>query len=178
MNKIKKAVLMFFALTIALSMNITVFAAEIPEKSRDFTLDDVTVTVTHEEMNNVPENLSMDFDSGNAVTRTVTTKNLGTSGSVNLEWKVGAEKNVRSEFNYKTNSEKMKVRLKGNLPNTSVTLKLYNTNGTEVASRTSVVGTSYVTFTFSNLSSVNTYYWKLYNNDQHDTIFSGTISAS
>lgn len=100
MNKIKKAVLMFFALTIALSMNISVFAAEIPEKLRDFTLDDVTVTVTHEEMNNVPENLSMDFDSGNAVTRTVTTKNLGTSGSVNLEWKVGAEKNVRSEINY------------------------------------------------------------------------------
>ncbi len=129
-------------------------------------------------MNNVPENLSMDFDSGNAVTRTVTTKNLGNIWICKSRVESWCRKKCPLRIQLQNKFRKMKVRLKGNLPNTSVTLKLYNTNGTEVASRTSVVGTSYVTFTFSNLSSVNTYYWKLYNNDQHDTIFLGTISAS
>lgn len=108
-------------------------------KIKNFTLDDVTVTVTYEEMNNVPENLSMDFDSGNAVTRTVTTKNLGNIWICKSRAESWCRKKCSLRIQLQNKFRKMKVRLKGNLPNTSVTLKLYNTNGTETASRTSVV---------------------------------------
>lgn len=108
-------------------------------KIKNFTLDDVTVTVTYEEMNNVPENLSMDFDSGNAVTRTVTTKNLGNIWICKSRAESWCRKKCSLRIQLQNKFRKMKVRLKGNLPNTSVTLKLYNTNGTEAASRTSVV---------------------------------------
>lgn len=50
------------------------------------------------------------------------TKDLGTDGSINLNWAVGSENNGRWQYNYKTNSEQLKVKMKGDLE-TSVTLK-------------------------------------------------------
>lgn len=182
MRKMKKMLTLIMSVAMLVSLNITASAAESGQKSDDFVRDGVDVTVTYEK-----DEGQSDFVGGfdcvgedAAVVQSYAateTKDLGTDGSINLNWAVGSENNGRSQYNYKTNSEQLKVKMKGDLE-TSVTLKLYNTSGAEVASKTETVGTFWnTTFTFTNLSGATVYYFKIYNNDQHDAVFTGTISA-
>ncbi len=182
MRKMKKMLTLIMSVAMLVSMNITAFAAESGPQTDDFALDGVVVTVTDEKDEGQSDIVGgLDCVGENAMLvqsyAATETKDLGTDGSIGLSWSVNSEGNIRSQYNYKTNSEQLKVTMKGDL-DTSVTLKLYNTSGTEVASKTATVDDFWnTTFTFSNLSASTTYYFQLYNNDQHDASFTGTISA-
>lgn len=181
MRKINKMFTLILSVVMLVSMNNTALAAESSDKTDDFALDGIIVTVTHEDgefRNEVCNVLDcVGADATFAQSYAVETKELGTSDSVDLNWAVNSESNVRSQYNYTTNSEKIVVKMKGNL-STSVTLRLYNSAGTEVASSTATVGTlTNTTFTFSNLKASTVYYFKIYNNDQHNVTLTGTISA-
>ena len=73
----------------------------------------------------------------------------------------------------------MFVRMTAGEQSTSVSLKCYNSNGTEVFAKTVDVWTwLQAEFKITGLSYSNTYYFKLFNNDQHKESFTGTISAT
>ena len=181
----KKTFSLLLAIVMIFSLGTTAFAMEAehassaPESNGDFCIDGVEVIVSYETDDSFPTPATT-VDKANLraqATRRVT-QDLGTNGYVNLDWTVSSESSIRSAYNYKTNSEKMVVKLKAAAQSTSVTLKCYNINGTEVFSKTATVGTVFnTTFTISGLSYSNTYYFKLFNNDQHQETFSGKISA-
>lgn len=181
----KKTFSLLLSIVMLLSLGTTTFAMEtehasITQKSNgDFCVEGVEVIVSYE-TDDVFQTPTTSMDNANLqaqVTRRVT-QDLGTNGYVTLDWTVSSESSIRSAYNYKTNSEKMVVKLKAAAQSTSVTLKCYNINGTEVFSQTATVGTVFnTTFTISGLSYSNTYYFKLFNNDQHQETFSGKISA-
>lgn len=174
----KKMLSALLALAMVFTLCTTAFAAEENPAAGDFCIDGVTVTVTYKEKDAQPA-ASVETDTALPITRATTTQDLGTNGSINLDWTVSSESSVRSKYNYKTNSEKMFVRMTAGEQSTSVTLKCYNSNGTEVFAKTVDVWTwLQAEFKITGLSYSNTYYFKLFNNDQHKESFTGTISAT
>lgn len=177
----KKLMAAILSLIMILSLGTTAFAAETEPAAQsnngDFCIEGVEVIVTYEEDTEAMMNLETD-DGGTPLARAYTVQDLGTSGSVSLDWTVNSESNVRSQYNYKTNSEEMTVKMKAGEQTTSVTLKCFNTNGTEVFAKTVNVNTLLnAKFEITGLSYSHTYYFRLYNNDQHMETFTGTISA-
>lgn len=144
--------------------------------------DDVKVSVSYD----MEELVSSDITDGgilvdavdsnefqNELTRTV--RDLS-NGAVNINWNINAEKSLRSQYNYKTNSQKIKLKMKASPSSTSLTVQLYNSSGTRVATKTVSVGTILnTTITFSNLTASTNYYFRVINNDQHDVALSGSV---
>ena len=179
----KKIFSTLLAVTMIFAMETTAFAADRSTEQNtnaDFCINGVGVTVSYEN-DDISQMMSLDIDTVSEQTAKVartTTTDLGTSGSINLTWSVTSESTIRSEYNYKTNSEKMVVKMKADEQSTSVTLRCYDINGTVIFSKSATVGTNFnTTFTITGLTYSNTYYFELSNNDQHKEHFTGTISA-
>jgi hypothetical protein len=104
---------------------------------------------------------------------------LGTNGSVSLNVSNFISGSSRySDYNYKTNSSKIKVAMKNNISaSIRVTLYDYATNN-QVGQSTVTVGTILNTsVTFTNLSYSNKYYIKWENLGQQQINTTGNISA-
>lgn len=152
------------------------FAAEYDPAADDFCIDGVTVTVTYKEKNEQLAALTEAFPAKDARIATI---DLGTNKSSGFTWTVGSESGHRSDYNYKTNSEQMIVRMFAGEQSTSVTLKCFNTNGTEIFAKTVDVWTWWnAEFKITGLSNSYSYYFVLHNNDQHSETFTGTVNAA
>lgn len=141
--------------------------------------DDVKVSVSYDTEALAPsaitdKGISVDADKApNAIAATVI--DLG-DGSVSIDWDIDAESSIRSQYDYKTNTEEINLRMLASPSSTSLTVYLYNSSGSRVASRTVTVGTIFnTTVTFSNLTASTNYYFEVDNNDQHDVSLSGSI---
>jgi hypothetical protein len=94
--------------------------------------------------------------------------------------KIPADTTIRSTYNYKTNSEKIKLTVKGS-DKTSVKIELYVVGllgtSTRHAYKTVELSTEKSkTVTFSDLDSNKTYYFKYTNNDSHSVTMTGTAT--
>lgn len=171
----KKMLSAFLAVIMMCTLCPAAFAAEYDPATDDFCIDGVTVTVTYKEKD---EQSATPTEVLSAKDARLTTIDLGTSKSSSFTWTVGSESNVRSDDNYKTNSEQMFVRMTAGAQSTSVTLKCFRSNGTEVFAKTVDVWTWWnAEFKITGMSNSYSYYFRLYNNDQHSETFTGTVSA-
>lgn len=104
---------------------------------------------------------------------------MGSNGSKTMtikDFKAGSTR--QSDYNYKTNSTKIKIAMKSDI-SISVRVKLYDaSNDSLVLETTTTVGTVFnTTVTFSNLTSSKQYFIKYENLGQQDVNITGTISA-
>lgn len=174
--KMKKMLSAFLAVIMMCTLCPAAFAAEYDPAADDFCIDGVTVTVTYKEKD---EQSATPTEVLPVKDARIVTWNLGTTGSRSFTWTVSSEGNRRSDYNYKTNSEQMIVRMTAGEQSTYVTLKCFNTNGTEIFAKTIDVWTWWnAEFKITGLSNSYSYYFVLYNNDQHTETFTGTISAT
>lgn len=98
------------------------------------------------------------------------------TGSTSIDWDVGAESTVNNTFNYKTNTQTIKIHLVGNI-GVSLTVRLYNSRGGLVGTVNRDVGTFFGTdYTFSNLTATETYHFSVENNSPRDVHITGTVS--
>ena len=98
------------------------------------------------------------------------------TGSTSIDWDVGAESTVNNTFNYKTNTQTIKIHLVGNI-GVSLTVRLYNSRGGLVGTVNRDVGTFFGTdYTFSNLTATETYHFSVENNNPRDVHITGTVS--
>lgn len=96
-------------------------------------------------------------------------------GSTSIDWNLEAESTSYNSFNYKTNTQKITIHLKGDL-GVSITVRLYDSSGSLVGSSTKTVGTIIGTdFTFSSLTAARTYYFSIENNSQKDVNLVGSV---
>lgn len=168
MNATRKAVALLIVSIFVLSLgSVSALAAGTP----------CVVTVTEE---SVEKNVST-FGTTNSLSHPPVTRavvNLGTDGSRNYSWTISAGETLYSANHYKTESEKFVVRMLASPSSTSITVSLYSSGGSLVGSQTVTVGTIFQSkVTFSNLSSAESYYVKMTNNDQHSATISGTFAA-
>jgi len=107
----------------------------------------------------------------------VARRNLDLSdGYVSLNWDLPAEDDLFSADVFKTNTQKIKVQLKGDT-SVSLTVKLFDQNNNHIGSETKNVNTILETeYNFSALTAANYYYIQIINNGQKDVHLSGTIS--
>ena len=173
--KMKKMLSAFLAVIMMCTLCPAAFAAEYDPAADDFCIDGVTVTVTYKEKD---EQLAAPSEPILIKEARTVTVDLGTSNWDDFTWTVGSESNRRSTFNYKTNSEQMIVRMTAGEQKTYVTLKCFNSNGTGIFAKTVDVWTWWnAEFKITGLSNSYSYYFVLYNLDQHTETFTGTISA-
>ena len=101
---------------------------------------------------------------------------LGSKAMTIKDFKAGSTR--QSDYNYKTNSTKIKIAMKSDI-SISVRVKLYDaSNDSLVLETTTTVGTVFnTTVTFSNLTSSKQYFIKYENLGQQDVNITGTISA-
>jgi len=104
---------------------------------------------------------------------------LGTNGSLSMTITNFAPSSIRqSDYNYKTNSTKIKITMKSNIA-ISVRVTLYDaSNDSQVQQTTVVVGTSNTAVTFTNLTYSKKYYIQYENLNQQQVNITGTISAT
>lgn len=115
----------------------------------------------------------------NANVRAREVYDLGTNNSITLTISdFAANQTRRTEYNYKTNSTKIKVYMKSDI-DISVKVTLYDASTDKALNQKTitvgnVLGTS---TTFTNLTSASTYYLKFENLGQQDVEITGSISA-
>lgn len=98
------------------------------------------------------------------------------NGSIAIDWDLSAEKSLYSVERFKTNTQNIKVHLKGDV-SVSLTVRLYNNSGTLVGTKTANVSTIFGTdYTFSSLTASETYYIQITNNGQMDVNITGSVS--
>ena len=150
--------------------------SDAPNYSIDYAADGVSVSVTNATEPVDVSNCLMN-DSGQVIapkTR-ASTYDLA-DGSVSIDWDLSAESTLYSSGFFKTNTQNIKVHLKGNI-SVSLTVKLYNSDGNLIGSVTSDVGTFLGTnYDFSSLTASETYYIQITNNGQRDVNITGTVS--
>ena len=171
----KKTSALLLALALMLGLTaVPAFAAEASAVEKQ-----CIVTVTETADADARTNVNMGTTIGNkSIPNSKAQVNLGTSGSRSYSWSIDAGSGLYSADTFKTESEKLVVTMKASPSTTSITVYLYTSNGSQVASQTVSVGTILnKTVTFSNLTSANYYYFRLVNNDQHTATISGTFAA-
>lgn len=168
MKLTKKTSALILAFILAIGMgSASALAAEEP----------CLVTVTEGTIDNVEATLGT-TSSSTRPPDARSTINLGTSDSINYSWTLSAGGTLYSSDYFKTESEKIAVRMLASPSTTSITVSLYSSSGGLVGSQTVSVGTAIQSkVTFTNLSSANLYYIKMTNNDQHTATISGTFAA-
>ena len=150
----------------------TVFAAEpTPDVSVSFesaasTADSEAIDAANQYALSVFRASKSDYDLGSNGSKTMTIK----------DFKAGSTR--QRDYNYKTNSTKIKIAMKSDI-SISVRVKLYDaSNDSLVLETTTTVGTVFnTTVTFSNLTSSKQYFIKYENLGQQDVNITGTISA-
>ncbi len=114
---------------------------------------------------------------GSNLRATKETKDLGTSGSVGIAISdIEAQSTRTSDYYYKTGSGKFVFRLTAESA-LSITITLYDVNGTQIGQKTLTLQTFELSHTFSSLSTTQTFYFSIRNNDQVSSDIDGTISA-
>lgn len=168
----KMMALMLAFIMVTTCMISTAFAAEpTPEVSVSFEASAIIADSDVIDAGNRNESLpirasSSDYD-------------LGSDGSLGMTIKNFKAGTIRqSDYNYKTNSTKIKISMKSDI-SVSVKVKLYDAATNSLLQETTkTVGTVLdTTVTFSNLTSAKKYFIKYENLDQQDVDISGTISA-
>ena len=151
-------------------------ADEVSDLSIDYVADGVIVSAADAtEPVDVSACLVSDPGQVNAPVARATTFDLSVS-SVSIDWDLPAESSLYSSGFFKTNTQNIKVHLKGDV-SVSLTVKLFNSNGSLIGSVTSNVGTFLGTdYTFSSLTASQTYYIQIINNGQKDVNITGTVS--
>lgn len=150
--------------------------SDAPNYNIDYVADGVSVSVTDA---TEPVDVSNCFisDSGQVIApmARATTFDLA-NGSVSIDWDLPAESTLYTSEFFKTNTQNIKVHLKGDI-SVSLTVKLYNSDGNLIGSVTSDVGTFFGTnYDFSQLTASETYYIQITNNGQRDVNITGTVS--
>lgn len=103
---------------------------------------------------------------------------LGTNGSLPMtitDFTAGSTR--QSDYNYNTNSTKIKITMKSDIA-ISVRVTLYDANNDSMVQQSTVtVNTSNTSVTFSNLTSAKKYFIKYENLGQQEVDITGTIAA-
>lgn len=149
---------------------------EVPDYNIDYVADGVSISVTNAvEPVDVFDCIMNDSGQVIAPMTRASTFDLA-DGSVSIDWDLSAESTLYSSGFFKTNTQNIKVHLKGNI-SVSLTVKLYNSDGNLIGSVTSDVGTILGTnYNFSSLTASETYYIQITNNGQRDVNITGTVS--
>lgn len=170
MKKIARRLLSVL-LSLSLFTALTVTSAFAAENTEDLEpLLTVSDTYIENEPFSDPFNLST-----RASTRTLV--DLSSYSSIKLAWTISGEGTGYSVYRYKTNTTQITVKFSCS-PTCSMTVSLYDySTGSRVGVSTKSVGSSKKSFTFTNLSSGTSYYFKITNNSTTDGTISGTISS-
>jgi hypothetical protein len=167
-----KSKIVTILLCITLSFPVTAYAAN---DSYPLTENNSTYT----DQSNVVDGLNGgDKSNRNSImSATTVTQDLGTSGSVNIATSGIEPGHTRtSDYYYKTSSGYLFFRLTAT-SDFSITITLKDVNGTVIGQQTRDLTQYESTFSFSALSSTQTFYFTFRNNSQVTSDINGSISA-
>lgn len=181
MKKIRRGFALLLTLAMAMALCVPVFAADVDKNTVDVeSLDDyaaegIVVTAVDTEELEVIEG-PIEPDDGRPTAPMAREVVDLSEESRSIDWDLPAQTTWYTTNFYKTNSQKIKVHLKGDIK-VSLTVSLYSSAGTLIGTKTKDVGTVLGTdYSFSGLTSSENYYVKIVNNGTNDVNVTGTIS--